>query len=342
MPYALAFSVAFFGFSKLRNFNEAIPTSHKIAILGLPGAGKTTLITALFEAIQKGTGVPNARLHGLNTISVVNRYIAKLNGGERVGPTRESDIFVFRFSYLKRDLLFRRSYDVEIADFPGEYSGQISSSESFREEFKADGLPSLATPGNLEEFDYVLFHKEFFSWIASSREYLFVIDLSAIYSSVNPRKSIAEMAARIRTSWQVIEDATSERGVGSIRNRAVTLVFTKTDSLIPAMKGNVDLWSLLDSDNSTSPPLTNELAVAGQSKQVIADGGEANNLAITRKESSDLLQRIVLANDYAFRDMISFFRGRTRRFSIAYTSMVISDPGGGRLGVMSVLKKCLP
>jgi len=98
-----------------------IPISHKIAVVGLPGAGKTTLITALFELIQRGIPVKGIRLHGANTIRAVNQNIACLNSGESIGPTKEKDTFIFRFSYLK-GLRVRRLFDVEIADFPGEFS----------------------------------------------------------------------------------------------------------------------------------------------------------------------------------------------------------------------------
>src|SRR3954468_23398822 len=64
---------------------DPIPVSHRVAVIGLPRSGKTTLITALFELIQRGSDIPNVRLHGLNTISTVNRYIASLNAGEKIG-----------------------------------------------------------------------------------------------------------------------------------------------------------------------------------------------------------------------------------------------------------------
>ena len=75
--------------------------SHKIAVVGLAGAGKTTLITALFELIQRGIPVKGIRLHGANTIRAVNQNIACLNSGGSFGPTKEKDTFIFRFSISK-------------------------------------------------------------------------------------------------------------------------------------------------------------------------------------------------------------------------------------------------
>jgi molybdopterin-guanine dinucleotide biosynthesis protein len=147
--------------------------SHKIAVVGLPGAGKTTLITALFELVQRGTHLKNVRLHGLQTIETVNRNIARLNSGERIGPTKEKDVFIFRFSYLQLRFLIARSYDVEIADFPGEYSERIPkfSARAKNKRPKITAPAELDTdarsPEEMDDLEYTLFKKEFFSWIAS-------------------------------------------------------------------------------------------------------------------------------------------------------------------------------
>jgi hypothetical protein len=195
---------------------DPIPVSHRVAVIGLPRSGKTTLITALFELIQRGSDIPNVRLHGLNTISTVNRYIASLNAGEKIGPTKEKDTFVFRFSYSKRRGLLSRLYDIEIADFPGEYSEIISHNLEERTQVQRETTRRDSNESALivaEDLEFTLFNKEFFSWVASSREYLFLIDLAAIYSGESPRRSVADIIGRIRTSWQVIEDSATERGI---------------------------------------------------------------------------------------------------------------------------------
>ena len=87
------------------------------------------MITALFELIQRGIPVKGIRLHGANTIRAVNQNIACLNSGESIGPTKEKDTFIFGSPYLK-GLWVRRLFDVEIADFPGEFSDHISNSET--------------------------------------------------------------------------------------------------------------------------------------------------------------------------------------------------------------------
>jgi hypothetical protein len=320
---------------------DPIPVSYRVAVIGLPGAGKTTLITALFELIQRGSDIPNVRLHGLNTIATVNRYIANLNAGEKIGPTKEKDTFVFRFSYTKRRRLIYRSFDIEIADFPGEFSEFISQNLD-----EQDKSPRKATRKDskllaAEDLEFTLFNKEFFSWIASSREYLFLIDLAAIYSGENPRRSVADIIARIRTSWQVIEDSASERGIGSTRNRPVHIIFTKTDSIVPIYAAKSNLYSLLE--ERTSPDSeANSASGAVDLKTEVASAGRASNLTPRRKEQQEFLNQLKSDNDYIFSDLLSFFKNRTKDVDVIYSSMVISELGGGRLGVRRILTACLP
>ena len=126
---------------------ESVPISHKIAVLGLPSAGKTTLITALFDLIQRGVFLKRAQLHGHETIKRVNQNISYLNSGEKIPPTKERDIFVFKFSYERPGSFAPRIYDVEIADFPGEYTGQI----------EADSITQQAQD---DELEFTLFKKK--------------------------------------------------------------------------------------------------------------------------------------------------------------------------------------
>lgn len=317
-----------------------IPVSHKIAVIGLPGAGKTTLITALFELIQRGVHVDRVRLHGLETITTVNKYIAELNSQEKIGPTKEKDIFVFRFSYIRIKCLVRRLYDVEIADFPGEYSERMSEGDPAAVNANRDGSKKAHSQ---MDFEYTLFNQEFFSWIGSSREYLFLVDLSWIYSAQNVRRAIADITARIRTSWQVIEDAVSERGIGSPYKRGVYLTFTKTDSVTVAYSNNVTIGGLINSDDANQNSTRNEGKKTLQDiKLEIASAGETSNLTITLINQQKFLQAITQENAIAFSDLISFFQNRTKRFDIIYTSMKIERDVHERLGVRNVLEAVLP
>jgi hypothetical protein len=328
-----------------RLLKEPLPTSHKIAVIGLPGAGKTTLITAIFELLQRGIHIDGVRLHGLSTIETVNRYIANLNAGRKIGPTLERDTFVFRFSYFKRKGLVRRLYDVEIADFPGEYSRTISSLPNEHIQAHTKENSGMGTSDLSEEaWSYTLFGKEFFSWIASSREYLFLIDLSSIYSKNNVRAEIADMTARVRTSWQVIEDSTTERGIGSARNRSVHLIFTKTDTLLSINAGRVNLFQFLElqDDDRKDRGEGEETPTPISLKETVAKAGISNFLAEKGFIPDEVITRLKAQNDMLFSDLIQFFTKRTNHVDIIYSSMTLLTDDGTRLGVLDALKACLP
>jgi predicted YcjX-like family ATPase len=152
----------------IKNIFGTIPIAHKIAVIGLPTAGKTSLITAMFELIQKGQSKPSVRIHGTKTIALINGYIARLASGQALAPTKENDIFIFRFSYLKRRAFQTLLYDIEIADFPGEYTKHLEET-----------APTTSSDDILDaDFaNETLLNREFLSWVASSSKYLFVIDL---------------------------------------------------------------------------------------------------------------------------------------------------------------------
>ena len=54
-------------------YSRAIP--RRVAVIGLPGAGKTTLITAVFEQILSRVTAAPIRIDGLKTVEVVNKNI---------------------------------------------------------------------------------------------------------------------------------------------------------------------------------------------------------------------------------------------------------------------------
>jgi hypothetical protein len=362
-----AATASFVALRLISRFTGAIPASHKIALIGLPGSGKTTLITAMFEMIQRGVHVQRAHLHGMQTITRVNKYIAALNSQQKIGPSREKDIFVFRFSYLKRRLMFSRLFDVEIADFPGEYSERIQEREipdraihrRYHERYYVPSVddpptneadysepaPKVDSEANSEiEFEYTLFNKEFFSWIGSSREFVFLVDLSVIYSAVDVRKEVADITARMRTSWQVIEDAISDRGIGSPKWRPVHLVFTKADSaLIPYTKDG-NLAELLNNKQGShrGDEKADDNDANQEIKTAIKQSGATSNLIKDLEVPEQMLATLTLDNGKIFSDLISFFRNRENDFSVHYTGMKMLDSSGERYGVRGVLVACLP
>lgn len=308
----------------INRFFGTIPIAHKIAVIGLPGAGKTSLIAAMFELIQRGQAKPGTRLHGAKTIARVNRYVAQLGSGLPIGPTKEGDTFVFRFSYVRKRVLDWLSYDVEIADFPGEFSNSIQSAPE-----------QIGVELDDEVIAETLLNREFFSWIASAREYLFLIDVSTIYSRDNTRLAIQDLSARIRTSWQVIDDAASDRGVGSVSRRRVHLVFSKVDTLmIPTETGSQFALRHVKADSSAPDQL-------GELQSIRKDGQRSDlfpdfNLAA----GVEFELRALLEHDFS--DLLQFFDTRVKRLSLVYTSLRVSTGKGQRLGVGKLLAQILP
>ena len=337
---------------------RSAPISYKICILGLPKAGKTTLITAIFELIQKGSDTPTVRLLGLSTINRVNKFISLLNSGRPVGPTFEADTFIFRFTYIKSAILglLKDQYDVEIADFPGEFTKNIQTdapkglASSVRIELHSQDRQA----DDSENFELVLFGREFYSWIATAQAYVFVIDLADIYSDPAPTVKAQDISARIRASWQVIEDAVSERGIGSLGTRTVDLVFSKVDVLEP-IRGQfkvADLEfkisgvenNLLEAADGAKDRLEKVLFEAADvTKHRIQSDGFDKDLssAITVEVNDEFMRAITRLNNSLFRDLIEFFRNRNRRVNVTYCSMVWRI-NGRRLGVKQVLRDILP
>jgi len=301
----------------------AIPISHKIAVIGLPGAGKTSLITAMFEVIVRGRIKPDIRVHGEKTITLINRYIARLASGQIIGPTTEHDVFVFRFSYIKKRLFQKLYYDIEIADFPGEFSERIEhSGRNSTRSRKSNEFED-------EIFAETLFNREFFSWIASSSEYLFVVDLSDIYSAEGPNVAIQQITARIRNSWQIIEHAVSDRGLGRPKGRKIHLVFSKLDSLSPLIRGARNDAYL-------------EKNAGEVSAEIEQRGNCADLTSITDVSMPSRLLNLREAIEQEFADLIQFFKARTHRLTIIYTSLILRDENEQRLGIAELLDSVLP
>ncbi len=341
-------------------FGLRIPRSHKIAVLGLPKAGKTTLITSMFDLIQIGEAAPNVRLHGSRTMARVARNVALLQAGRVIPPTKESDIFVFRFSYERRVfpvLEIKTAYDVEVADFPGEYSKAIS--EEFRPNKKinsnkkglvATELTDSEDDGELAVFDQSLFDQEFFSWIATSSEFIFVIDLASIYGSEDIASTIADQIARIRTSWHIIEESAFERSISRRQKREVHIVYTKIDSLMTAFSDN-SFASFVDqsvgmSQNGHSSEPEEHLSAR---MTVLSAGFPDERLPFLNRDPNvneielKILGPISSVNDSMFLDLTKFFRNRVSKVNCYYTSGAIykrSKQAGSELE--RLLKNILP
>lgn len=112
--------------------------SHKVAILGYPRSGKTTLVATLLFRILSSEIAKRVRVSGQETIDRISKYNELIRSGKNLGPSTDKDVFSYRFQYDSPEpLLFVRlfgravrQYDVEVADFPGEYSRDVLDSEA--------------------------------------------------------------------------------------------------------------------------------------------------------------------------------------------------------------------
>lgn len=154
-------------------FTKGIKLSLRVAVIGLPRSGKTTLITVVFDAIMSGRLARYASVSGLETVERLTKYLSLINSGVNLGPTTDEEVFAYRYVVnRKRFGIFSTKYDVEIADFPGEYSEELSRDLQSRVK-----QPSL-------------FQKEFFSWIIRADRYIFVIDAEAYRRSFMKHGSV--------------------------------------------------------------------------------------------------------------------------------------------------------
>jgi GTPase SAR1 family protein len=182
----------------------------RVAVIGFPRSGKTTLITSLFgEGFKRNLPI-NLSPRGLSTIERVNKSLEMLEKGRAIGPTQDQDMFAFRADVISGSFLFRSVSRVEIGDFPGSYTQEISQEKN---EKKMNWLPN----------------SEFFRWITDSDVLLFVIDIGKFLSGSEERSVyVAEITAAFRATWQQILDNNRYKEK-RLRKQPLAIVFNKFD-----------------------------------------------------------------------------------------------------------------
>lgn len=189
-----------------------LPISHMVSLIGYPRSGKTTLITALFAEIfaQRILRGVNIIPRGTETIERVNEDIARLETGRELGPTTAQDLFNYRVEMLTGRTFLSRRYKIEIGDFPGEDSE------------------------NLTDKDAAWLHEtKYFQWALNADVFVFVIDLENLADLDSDRareyKSLLERA--FRAAWQKLKEHHYD-GARKLRDNPIIIAFTKADLLL--------------------------------------------------------------------------------------------------------------
>ena len=197
-------AIAFFLFL-LTFLQSKLPRAYSVAVIGFPKSGKTTLITTLFgELLAKRVLNISVRPRGKETIQRVNEDLAKLEIGERIGPTTDQDLFAYRTDIVKGEL-FKQRYKLEIGDFPGE------DSQKFTEQF---GDWFHETP--------------YFKWAMEADAFIFIIDIAHLLNEQSAKQYSAKMTKAIRAAWQFLNEYHFE-GNKNLKQKPVLAVFTKSD-----------------------------------------------------------------------------------------------------------------
>lgn len=96
-----------------------LPKSYRVAMVGYPFAGKTTLIASLYDEAFARRLYATVRPRGSSTIDRVNSMISQIKSGHAIGPTSDQERFGFRADITWKKYGLPRVYEVEFGDFPG-------------------------------------------------------------------------------------------------------------------------------------------------------------------------------------------------------------------------------
>ena len=181
---------------------KRLPVSHRIAIIGFPRAGKTSLIAALFEYyFRRGARGKAIVPRGEETIQRINENISRLQTQKEVLPTKDQDVFAYR-----AEVLSKRRYKLEIGDFPGEDTVEFA-----------------------EKYDQWLHSAPYFKWAVSADAFIFVVD-SDVLNDEFSEIAVARQKSAFRAAWQRLREHHLD-GSEDLSEKPLFLVFTKTDLL---------------------------------------------------------------------------------------------------------------
>ena len=201
-------------------------SSLRIAVLGMPQVGKTTLITACFQEIFSRRISIRAVMSGTRSFEALNDNISRLAAGSPLKPTTDQDVAAYRFEIEPSHFLSPR-YRVEFGDFPGEdtkryaeeYGPWLHKTPFFEWALTCDGFAFCINVGPLSSF----FRSEGDPAIQFEDDGVLMRKEAAAY--------VAESSAAIRAAWQHIVASFGPQRVADLRKDPLLLVFTKLDLL---------------------------------------------------------------------------------------------------------------
>lgn len=190
---------------------------HNVAIIGVPGSGKTSLLVTIFQEIfnHRFTGI-NATLRGESTITRVNEDMMRKEKGLAPKPTTSQTMFAYRADIEAKTGWIRKIFRVEFGDYPGEYSEWLNEANHFME----------------------LKESEYFQWCIQADAYMFIVDTARYLLAKDKTDFVADSARAMRESWQLFLDSKYVTA-HQLRGKPVLLVFTK-----------MDICNLIDTDHS--------------------------------------------------------------------------------------------
>lgn len=193
--------------------NKGVNYSFRVAVIGLPRTGKTSIITVVFNRLITGKIARYISVTGAETVDRITNLMLEINNGVNLGPTNDNDVFAYRFSVTK-SFPIKRKYDVEVADFPGEYSEMLGE----------DLISQQENQG--------LFKRKFLSWVLRADRYIFTIDLVRFRQSFIDgvsEKYAANIDIKFKNAVLLLKQELLDEDV---YRRPVLVVFSKADALL--------------------------------------------------------------------------------------------------------------
>jgi GTPase SAR1 family protein len=206
--------------------------SYRIAVIGEPAAGKSTLTTAILESLHSHRYSGNAFLRGDDAIQKYEENLSRIRECKPVAETSSDSLVIYDFLYqvpkTQFEVLFdgaflgqserNNIYEVQIGDYAGSYTRLAveRANRSDRPSLQNDSVISNLGTQHSASFESVL---------RTSHALIFVLD-GALFQ----RNDNTELV-RILTAYELLWNNLVRTMVhyGSLSGRRIVFAITKTD-----------------------------------------------------------------------------------------------------------------